>query len=89
MSFNIAVYHRSVPNAKNSEKVDVLKFFSEGATTAGDRVIDVTDKGFQQVDVAVIQGWSTIDVNTKDHLALRNRVIRTQLKHKRRSSASS
>jgi hypothetical protein len=83
MSFSVAVYHRSVPNAKNSEKVDVLKFFSEGATTAGDRVIDVVDKGFQRVDVAVIQGWSTDSINIKDHLDLRNRVIRTQLKHNR------
>ena len=83
MTLSIAVYHRSIPNAKNQEKLDVLRFFSEGARRCGDQVDDVHDKFYRNVDVAVIQGWVTEGVNLRAHLEIRNRVIRDQLKHKK------
>lgn len=83
MTFKLAVYHNSVPNAKNQEKVDVLEYFGAGAKLTGDTVIDVRDKGFYPVDVAVIQGWQTDGAKLKNHLEIRNRVIKTQIKHNR------
>ena len=76
---SIAIYHRSVPNAKNQEKVDVLRFFSEGAKRVGDQVIDVYDTNYQVTDVGVVQGWVTDKPDIKAHLELRNRVIKNQL----------
>lgn len=83
MTLTVAVYHTSVPNAKNQEKIDVLRYFSEGARVVGDEVIDVRDKGYYTTDIAVIQGWQTEGNKLKNHLELRNRVIRTQLKNNR------
>lgn len=83
MTFTVAVYHRSVPNAKNQEKVDVLRFFSEGARKCGDIVEDVEHKGYTTPQVAVIQGWVTEGTDLRAHLELRNRVIRDQLKYGR------
>jgi hypothetical protein len=78
---SVSVYHRTVPNVKNQEKVDVLKFFSNGAGLVGDQVIDVQDLHCRSTDVAVIQGWITNDPGTKKHLDLRNRVIKHQLEN--------
>lgn len=75
----VAVYHRSVPNTKNQEKVDALRFFSQGVKAAGDSVIDVPDWSYRASEVAVIQGWVTDRPEVKAHLALRNQVIKTQL----------
>jgi hypothetical protein len=36
----VSVYHKSIPNAKNQEKVDLLKYFSQGVVAAGDQAID-------------------------------------------------
>lgn len=80
---NIVVYHKSVPNAKNQEKIDVLNFFSQGARAVGDTVTDVKDNSFYAAKVAVIQGWVTDRAETKSHLALRNRVIQEQIKNNR------
>ena len=71
----VAIYHGSVPNAKNQEKVDLLRFFAQGVTAAGDRVIEVRDTNIIRSDVAVIQGWITDEPNPRNHLALRRRVI--------------
>lgn len=75
----VAVYHSTVPNAKNQEKIDVLRFFAEGARHSSDQVVDVYDKIYYPADVAVIQGWITDKPDLKAHLALRNKVITTQL----------
>lgn len=77
----VAIYHKSVPNAKNQEKIDLLKFFSEGVRIAGDRAIDVNNFDYQLSDVGVIQGW--INVNNKksgQHLTLRNYIIEQQIR---------
>lgn len=74
----VAVYHRTVPNAKNQEKIDVLRFFSQGVAAAGDTTVDVDTNQYSPTDVAVIQGWVT-EGGGKAHLQLRNTVITQQL----------
>lgn len=82
MAFNVAVYHRSVPNKKNIEKTQMLEFFGHGAKLCGDNVIDVNDYRVVNADVAVIQGWVTTDIQ-RPHLKLRNDAINYQLtKHR-------
>lgn len=75
----VAVYHKSIPNKKNQEKVDVLKLFAGGAKISKDRVIDIHDYQCHDVDVAVIQGWITPERPTTPHGDLRHRVIQHQL----------
>lgn len=76
----VAIYHKTVPNAKNQEKIDLLKFFSSGVTAAGDSAIDVQTNTFYPADVGVIQGWIS-QTTERPHLALRNQVIQEQLKN--------
>ena len=76
----LAVYHRSVPNKKNQEKVDILRFFAQGARVMNDTVIDVDQYDMPPCDVAVIQGWVAPGQPTTPHGDLRSRVIKTQLK---------
>lgn len=73
----VAIYHRSVPNAKNAEKYLALQHFAEGVVRAGDRVIDVFDSTHRPADVAVIQGWVTDHVR-RNHQWLRAHVIEQQ-----------
>lgn len=80
----VAVYHASVPNAKNREKVDLLRFFSQGVTVTGDSVIDVQDRRVISADVAVIQGWITEHPGQRPHLLLRRDVIQHQLRNRSR-----
>jgi hypothetical protein len=79
----VAVYHRSIPNAKNQEKVDLLKYFSQGVVAAGDQAIDVQDHTYRSADVGVIQGWLAKQVNSSAHQQLRQTVINTQLSKNR------
>lgn len=76
----VTVYHKTVPNAKNQEKIDLLKYFSQGAPAAGDSVIDSIDYQYQPTDVGVIQGWLGQGNITTPHLNLRNTVIQEQIK---------
>lgn len=75
----VAIYHDTVPGKKNQEKIDLLRFFGQGVTVAGDVCIDVRGKNLVDSDVAVIQGWITEDRDVRSHLALRRRVIETYL----------
>lgn len=75
----VAVYHRSVPNAKNQEKIDVLRHFAQGVQCAGDQLIDVQDYSYQTSQVGVIQGWIGPAKVTSQHQQLRNTVINTQI----------
>ena len=82
MTFNVAVYHKTVPNKKNLEKTQMLEFFGAGVKQHGDTVIDVQGVEFVDCDVAIIQGWVASDIQ-RPHLKLRNNVITGQLaKHK-------
>lgn len=75
----VAVYHRSVPNAKNQEKIDVLNYFSEGVTKAGDQLVTVEDYHYRGAQVGVIQGWIGPAKTTSAHQQLRNTIINKQL----------
>lgn len=75
----IAVYHKTVPNQKNQEKIDILKFFSEGAKKTGDLIIDVQDYDLCSADIAVLQGWIAPGQPFTKHGDLRFRIINHQL----------
>jgi hypothetical protein len=76
----VAIYHKTVPNAKNQEKIDLLKYFSQGVTVSGNTAIDSYDYQYQLTDVGVIQGWLGQGEITTPHLKLRNTVIQEQIK---------
>lgn len=80
MKKTVAIYHNTVPNAKNQEKLDLLRFFSQGVSAAGDDAIDNTNYQYQSTDVGVIQGWLGQGPAVSQHLNLRNTVIQEQLK---------
>lgn len=74
----VAVYHRSVPNAKNPEKINCLINFARGVRAVKDQVIDVNDHLYRPTNVGVIQGWVVDQSDLRNHLALRNAVIKKQ-----------
>jgi len=80
---SVAIYHKTVPNAKNQEKIDLLKNFSLGVRAAGDTAFDNQNYEYQQTDVGVIQGWLGEGIITTPHLQLRNTVITNQIRNKR------
>lgn len=81
MSHIVYVYHKSVPNSKNQEKVDLLKHFATGVKVCGDYVKNINDLNYSSLeDVSVIQGWITDEPPTKGHQLLRQTVISRQLK---------
>jgi hypothetical protein len=75
----IAVYHRSIPNKKNQEKVDILRFFSQGAKLLNEMVYDVDHYNVLDSDVAIIQGWIAPNQPATPHGDLRARVLKNQL----------
>jgi hypothetical protein len=79
---SVAIYHKTVPNAKNQEKIDLLKNFSLGVRVAGDTAFDNQSYSYQPTDVGVIQGWLGEGIITTPHLQLRNTVITNQIKNK-------
>jgi hypothetical protein len=79
----ITVYHKTVPNAKNLEKIELLKNFSLGVKGLGETVVDSQAHIYQPSDVAIIQGWLGEGPISTPHLLLRNTVINSQLKSKK------
>lgn len=79
----VTIYHSSVPNAKNLEKVNLLRYFSEGVKVSGDTAIDARDHQYYQADVGVIQGWLGQGIPTSPHLKLRKTVIDYQIASKK------
>ena len=73
------IYHRTVPSLKNQEKLDLLKYFSQGIKQTGDHAIDCYTLNYTPTKVAVIQGWVHEDSKSSPHLNLRNTVITQQL----------
>lgn len=73
----VAIYHKSIPNGKNLEKIQILQNFSAGVRAAGDIAIDVDHYDVVQSDIGMIQGWISQDINS-NHTNLRYRVITTQ-----------
>ena len=76
----IAIYHSTIPNKKNLEKIDILRYFSDGVKITGDVVIDSNDYNYIPSDVAVIQGWLGYNAGSSPHLNLRRAVIDNQIK---------
>ena len=74
----LAIYHKSVPNGRNEEKINLLKYFSQGAKAVGDKVFDVDDYNYIPTDVAVIQGWVAPGSSTGQNVILRNNVVQSQ-----------
>ncbi len=79
----LIVYHNSIPNKKNPEKIEILKNFSTGAKHCGDEVIDSYDYNYVPSDVGMIQGWLGYNPTPSTHLQLRDTVIKNQIKNKR------
>jgi hypothetical protein len=82
-NLSVIIYHKTVPNAKNLEKVELLKNFSLGVRIAGDQAVDNNSLSYQGADVGVIQGWLGQGNITTPHLQLRNTVITNQLQNKK------
>lgn len=79
----VAIYHNTVPNKKNQEKIDLLRHFSTGVQASGDTAIDIHNFNYQNTDIAVIQGWVSHNPITRPHTKLRNDIISNQLQNKR------
>jgi hypothetical protein len=79
----VVIYHKTVPNAKNQEKIDLLRYFSQGVKSAGDISVNNNSFNYQDSNVGVIQGWLGGGAITTPHLQLRNTVITNQLKNKK------
>lgn len=77
----VVVYHNSIPNKKNIEKIEVLKNFSLGVKATGDQVIDSYDYNYISSDVGMIQGWLGHNYSQSPHLKLRDTVIKNQIKN--------
>jgi hypothetical protein len=75
----VAIYHKSVPNAKNPEKIELLKYFSQGVKQQGDTALDILDYSYCQSDVGIIQGWIHEGSKISAHLSLRNQVVQNQI----------
>jgi hypothetical protein len=80
---SVNVYHSSVPNNKNLEKIELLKNFSLGARVCHDRVNDIHGYNYTPCDVAVVQGWLGEKKANSAHLLLRKNVIENQIKNDR------
>ena len=79
----VAIYHKTVPNSKNQEKIDLLKNYALGVSSVGDTVLNITDHQYRPSDVALIQGWLGEGSITSQHLQLRNTVIKNQINSKK------
>ena len=79
--FAVNIYHNSVPNQKNLEKIELLKNYSLGVKVSGDKNIDVNNFKYEPSDVDVIQGWLGQSKVTSSHLTLRKTVIENQIKN--------
>ena len=78
---SVNIYHNSVPNQKNPEKIQLLQNYSTGVKAVGDKKSDIYDYTYRPSDVAVIQGWLGPGKATSNHLNLRKNVIENQLKN--------
>lgn len=79
----VIVYHKTIPNLKNQEKIDVLKNFSTGVVAAGDSAMDCDTHIYRPSTVGVIQGWVHEGSKNGPHLKLRNEVVYNQLAQKK------
>jgi hypothetical protein len=82
----VTIYHNSIPNLKNLEKINLLRFFSNGVKKVGDIAIDSNDYRVHPADVGVIQGWiNNASGKHSQHLTLRKSVIEEQRRNNQHS----
>jgi hypothetical protein len=79
----IIIYHKSVPNKKNIEKIELLKNFSLGVRASGGIAIDNNSYNYHPSEVGVIQGWFGEGNISTPHLQLRKTVIDNQINNKK------
>jgi len=79
----IIIYHKSVPNKKNIEKIELLKNFSLGVRASGGIAIDNNSYNYHPSEVGVIQGWLGEGNISTPHLQLRKTVIDNQINNKK------
>jgi hypothetical protein len=77
-----ATYHKTIPNLKSQEKIDVLKYFSQGVKKVGDLVVDSHDYKYLETNVGVIQGWVHANSKNTPHLSFRKEIIKKQAERK-------
>jgi hypothetical protein len=75
----IVVYHKTIPNQKNLEKIQILENFSIGIKRSGDIIVDSIDYTYIPSDVGIIQGWLGEKPSPTPHLKLRDTIINNQL----------
>ena len=79
----VITYLKGVPNAKNKEKIDVLKFFAQGVTKYGDIGIASDQRRWTKSHAGVIQGFVHNKSPNSPHLKLRREVIDRQIASRR------
>jgi hypothetical protein len=79
----VIVYHNTVPNKKNLEKIQILENFSQGVKVIGDELIDSYSYDYIPSDVGIIQGWLGFNAGPTPHIKLRDEVIKNQLFQKK------
>ena len=85
----VVSYYNVVPRVnKSQEKFDILTKFVKGVNAAGDTGILHTENTIVDCDVGLIQGWQHQQGKSGAHLQLRQRVIDTQLRNKKRVCAA-
>lgn len=77
----VVIYHKTIPNLKNQEKIDVLRFFSDGVRKNNDECVDNDTYQYIDADVGVLQGWVHTNSGNRPHLNLRKDIINTQVSH--------
>ena len=81
----VAYYAGIPPNNSNIEKPQILDYFCQGVTTAGDQAIAHTGLNAIPCDVALIQGFVHQHGKSAPHLQLRQDAVDLQKKNNRRS----
>lgn len=77
----VITYLKGVPNAKNLEKIQVLKFFAEGVNKCGDIGVASDQKRWSVSDAGVIQGYVHSASPNSPHLRLRKEVVDNQIRN--------
>lgn len=81
----VAYYAGIPPNNSNLEKPQILDYFCQGVTAAGDQAIAHTGMTALPCDVALIQGFVHQHGKSAPHLQLRQDAVNLQKKNNKRS----
>lgn len=85
-NFTAVAYYAGIPpNNSNPEKPQILDYFCQGVTAAGDKAIAHTGMNALPCDVALIQGFVHQHGKSAPHLQLRQDAVNLQKKNNKRS----